>query len=229
MCRSARRPIYDNMAPPFALDHLVVAAADLELGAAWLEERLGAELTPGGRHAAMGTHNRLLKLGPALYLELIAIDPDAPIPEHPRWFGFDNTALRARITERPRLIHWVARCDDIVAASAASPEPLGDVLDLSRGNFRWRITVPADGHLPGGGLVPSLIQWLSPSHPATLLPDHGCTLMKLEGFHPHPSCIRGTLTSLGLEEALALFPAGAGEAPSLVAYIKTPGGLREID
>jgi hypothetical protein len=212
-----------------AIDHLVVAAASLGEGAAWLEELLGIELGPGGKHAAMGTHNRLLRLGPRLYLELIAVDPDAPAPGRARWFGLDGAALRARIAECPRLIHWVARCDDIVAASAASPEPLGDILDLSRGDFRWRITVPADGHLPGEGLVPSLIQWLSPSHPATLLPDHGCALMKLEGFHPHPSLIRSALASPGLKEALALFPAESGEAPSLAAHIKTPAGLREID
>ena len=44
------------------LDHLVVAARDLASGARWLEDRLGASLAPGGVHAAMGTHNRLLKL-----------------------------------------------------------------------------------------------------------------------------------------------------------------------
>lgn len=63
-----------------AVDHLVVAAAGLDAGAAWLEAHLGAPLAPGGRHAAMGTHNRLLRLGPRLYLELIAIDPDAARP-----------------------------------------------------------------------------------------------------------------------------------------------------
>ena len=46
-----------------ALDHLVVAAAGLDAGAAWLEAHLGVPLAPGGKHAAMGTHNRLLKLG----------------------------------------------------------------------------------------------------------------------------------------------------------------------
>lgn len=61
-----------------AVDHLVVAAAGLDAGTAWLEAHLGVPLAPGGRHAAMGTHNRLLRLGPRLYLELIAIDPDAP-------------------------------------------------------------------------------------------------------------------------------------------------------
>jgi hypothetical protein len=212
-----------------AIDHLVVAAADLDAGAAWLEDRLGVALAQGGRHATMGTHNRLLKLGPRRYLELIAIDPAAANPERARWFGLDDPALNARIAERPRLIHWVAYCNDIETASAACREPLGDILDLSRGVFRWRITVPANGHLPGDGLLPSLIQWQSPAHPAELIPDCGSTLMKLEGFHPEPTRIRGALAALGLEEVLALFPTEPGETPGLVAYLKTPAGLRELD
>ena len=72
------------------VDHLVVAAPDLDSGSAWLEAKFGARLAPGGCHAAMGTHNRLLRLGPTLYLELIAIDPAAPKPGRSRWFGLDD-------------------------------------------------------------------------------------------------------------------------------------------
>lgn len=211
-----------------AIDHLVVAAADLDAGAAWLEAALGVPLTQGGRHAEMGTHNRLLRLGPKLYLELIAIDPAAPAPARPRWFDLDNPDLKDKIAERPRLIHWVARCDDIAAAAHAGDAPPGDILELSRGDFRWRITVPPDGHLPGDGLVPTLIQWLSPAHPAERLPEAGCALMKLEGFHPDAGRIRRTLDSLGLAASLALYPADADEPPGLLAYLKTPAGLREI-
>lgn len=212
-----------------AVDHLVVAATDLDAGAAWLEAHLGVPLAAGGKHAEMGTHNRLLKLGPRLYLELIAIDPAAPAPGRPRWFGLDDPALKEKVAERPHLIHWVARCEDIAAASNACPEPLGDILDLARGDFRWRITVPADGHLPGHGLVPSLIQWRASAHPADSLPERNCALMKLEGFHPEPERIRGVLALTGLNEALAVFPADAGEGPQLVAYLRVPSGLREID
>jgi hypothetical protein len=212
-----------------AVDHLVVAAAGLDAGTAWLEAHLGAPLAPGGRHAAMGTHNRLLRLGPRLYLELIAIDPDAPRPPRPRWFGLDDPLTQERIAQRPRLIHWVARCKDIVAMAAACPASSGDILDLARGDFRWRITVPEDGRLPGGGLAPSLIQWDSPRHPAEGLPDRGCTLMKLEGFHHEQESIGRTLRAMGLADAMALYPADPGESPGLVAWVKGPAGLREID
>lgn len=88
------------------LDHLVVAARDLDSGARWLERQLGVPLVPGGAHVLMGTHNRLLRLagGERLYLELIAIDPAAAPPSRPRWFGLDDPALQARLAGRPRQI-----------------------------------------------------------------------------------------------------------------------------
>jgi len=88
-----------------AVDHLVVAARSLEEGVAWCETTLGVTPGPGGKHAFMGTHNRLLKIAteayPAAYLEIIAIDTDAPPPGRPRWFGLDTLELSAG----PRLVH----------------------------------------------------------------------------------------------------------------------------
>lgn len=37
------------------LDHLVIAARNLEEGRAWLEGRLGVSMQPGGEHASFGT------------------------------------------------------------------------------------------------------------------------------------------------------------------------------
>jgi hypothetical protein len=60
------------------LDHIAVSTTALETGAAEVEAALGLPLAPGGQHAAMGTWNRLLSLGPEEYFELIAIEPGAP-------------------------------------------------------------------------------------------------------------------------------------------------------
>ncbi|MEW6515034.1 MAG: VOC family protein [Pseudomonadota bacterium] len=165
------------------LDHLVIAARDLDSGTRWLEERLGVPLAPGGVHAAMGTHNRLLRLagGERLYLELIAIDPAASLPGRPRWFGLDDPALQARLTERPHLIHWVARSDDLARETTPAH---GEILAMQRGDYRWRITVPVDGRLPDGGHQPTLIQWDVPFHPAERLPETGCTLLSFDTSHP---------------------------------------------
>ena len=66
-------------------DHLAVSAETLADGVAYVEQALGLALAGGGQHPLMATHNRLLGLGD-LYLEVIAADPDAPRPAHPRWF-----------------------------------------------------------------------------------------------------------------------------------------------
>ena len=85
----------------FPLDHLVVAARTLDEGSAWLFERLGVRPVEGGKHAFMGTHNRLLKIGPREYLEVIAIDPNAPPPARPRWFALDAPEMQERLEQVP--------------------------------------------------------------------------------------------------------------------------------
>ena len=146
------------------IDHLVVAARTLDEGSAWVEERLGATPVAGGKHALMGTHNRLLKLGERVYLEVIAIDPQAPQPARARWFELDTPEMQERLEQGPALIHWVERSDDIDADLRRCPDAL-EVLSLSRGAYRWRIGVRADGRLPCGGKCATLIQWEGNLHP----------------------------------------------------------------
>ena len=168
-----------NLGSDPELDHLVVAARTLDEGSAWIEARLGVAPVPGGKHASMGTHNRLLGLGASQYLEVIAIDPEAPPPPRPRWFALDAPAMRERLARAPALIHWVVRTRDIEAAARECPEPL-EILALSRGEYRWRIGVPPDGRLPGEGRRPTLIQWEGDKHPAQALPESGCRLVALD-------------------------------------------------
>jgi Glyoxalase-like domain len=194
------------------LDHLVVAAMDLEAGADFVEGVLGVRPEGGGKHAFMGTHNRLLRLGDA-YLEVIAVDLDAPRPPRARWFGLDD------FDGAPRLIHWVARTTNIDEMVSRSLEPLGVVTNASRGDLRWRITVPDDGHLPGEGIVPTLIQW-DGVHPVSRMPDRGCRLVKLEATHPEPERIQQTLESID-----APLMVTRGEAPRLRATISSPRGV----
>ena len=206
-------------------DHLVLAARNLDAGAAWLEDRLGTVLDPGGRHVRMGTHNRLLRLGEDFYMELIAVDPAGDAPGRPRWFGLDELTLA---DDRPRLIHWVARCEDITVEAARCHHDPGRILDMERGDFRWRITVPDDGRLTGNGLVPTLIQWTVPGHPARLLPDRGCSLMKLEAFHADPDSVRAALGAMGLAASVDLH-ASDDRSTEFIAYLKAPRGLVELD
>lgn len=57
------------------IDHAVIAVRDLEATAARLLREFGLDAVEGGVHAAWGTANRIVPLGPA-YVELIAVvDP----------------------------------------------------------------------------------------------------------------------------------------------------------
>jgi Glyoxalase-like domain len=209
--------------PPLAtLDHLVLAAATLADGIDYIAEGCGVAPVAGGRHLAMGTHNALLRLGEQSYLEIIAIDPDGTKPSRPRWFGLDSVALQAELVEGPRLIHWVARTTDIEAATARCPLPLGSVQAMARGDYRWRITIPDDGARPGRGLVPTLIQWDVPQHPADALPRSGITLAQLAASHFEPQPIRAALAALGLQDALTVT---FDRDVRLVAMLRTPRGV----
>ncbi len=211
-----------------AVDHLVVGAHTLEQGAQWCERVLGATPASGGKHVLMGTHNRLMAIGsaafPRAYLEIIAIDPDAPPPPRVRWFGLDEPATQARLRERPRLLHLVARSDRLdatLAALAARGIDAGQAVEAERaspnGVFRWRIAGRADGRLQFGGALPTLIEWLG-MHPTDHLPASGVALQSL--------ALSG-LPDAALQ-ALALQGVACTPGAALRAVLDTPRGAVEL-
>ena len=172
-----------------ALDHLVVVAATLAQGVAWCEATLGVTPGPGGRHALMGTHNRLLKIAtaafPEAYLEIIAIDPEAPSPGRARWFGIDDALQQAGLQGGPRLLHLVARSTmldmhrwGLINVGIQPGEPVAASRDTPAGLLSWEILVREDGALNCGGALPTLIQWKG-LHPAAHMADSGLSLMSL--------------------------------------------------
>ncbi len=206
-------------------DHLIVGAHTLEQGAAFVEDLLGVAPQAGGRHLVMGTHNRVLRLGVRAYLEIIAIDPAGEAPSRPRWFGLDDEKLRARLREGPRLLTWAARTTNIDAALEHAQKTPGVIHPMSRGDYTWRITIPDDGALIGGGLMPALIQWDCAAHPADKLEDRGCEFLKISGHHPAAAEIAATLAALGLAQTVTLAPAGEAR---MSATIRGPRGIRVI-
>ncbi len=202
-----------------AVDHLAVAASSLD--ASPLEHRLGVPLAGGGKHARMGTHNRLLGVGGDAYLELIAIDPEGAPPGRPRWFALDEPAMQALLADGPRLVHWVAR----VETTELPPLPfdVGRWEPFQRGDLSWQLTVRGDGALPADGVVPSLICWGGPAHPAARLPDAGVTLECLELEHPRAPEVQRQLDLLALP-----YHCSAGAVPRISAHLRTPAGRRTL-
>lgn len=210
------------------LDHLVLGTADLAKGSAWLERYFGATLSPIGTHSRMGTHNRLLSLGPGCYLELIAVDPASQIPFMKRWFGLDTPDVQERIALRPRLLGWVARTTEIDVLSARTGGLLGGVHRMARGDFSWRITIPDDGYPVEAGLIPSLIQWDCPVHPSERLTEAGCRFEWMEGAHPNPGKVAYLLNELDVQNAMKVTPTPPYSGMTMCAYFRTPGGMKTL-
>jgi hypothetical protein len=96
---------------------------------------------------------------------------------------------------------------------------------MTRGDLEWWITIPSQGRLLEGGVVPMLIQWTSGSHPSGRLPNLGVRLERLELEHPDPELIRSFLRWVGFEGPVSV---AAGEQPSLTARLITPQGLKTL-
>jgi hypothetical protein len=181
----------------------------------------------GGKHAAMGTHNQLLNLSGGQYLEIIAVDPQAAAPLRPRWFALDHPAWQTRLAAGPFLAHWVARVNrpkNLARWQAQYPQRIAPVLQMTRGDFAWNLTVPDDGALPGDGLLPTLIQWDTPAHPSERLPEPQAALRTLRGFHAETAALQTELDWLGAQHLITLD--ATLEPASLIAEFDTPLGIR---
>lgn len=210
------------------LDHLVIGAATVAAGVAYVEAELGVTLPIGGEHPRMGTHNHLMQLSPTTFLEVIAINPVAPPPARPRWFGLDDPFVQAQLRQGPRLLTWVVNTTDIHTRHAQSLVPLGEITPQVRGALEWLITIPADGHLPGAGLIPTVIQWQVEGHPARNMADLGCSLAALHLYHPYPDWLQQALTALGVTAQVTLHGLPANQTPYLVAELQTAGGIKRL-
>jgi hypothetical protein len=218
------------------VDHLVIVADTLQQGAQWCETTLGATPASGGRHPRMGTHNRLLAISgerfPDTYLEIIAVDPDAPAPARPRWMGMDDPALRAAVRAAPRLVHVVARTSMIemvrwglINCGLNPGAPVAAERETPNGVLKWRITVRDDGLPECAGALPTLIEWQG-THPCASLPRTPVQLreLTLRGLPPQALDV--------LKLPAVQTPARSGQAPpepALRATFDTPRGTVTLD
>jgi hypothetical protein len=216
------------------VDHLVVAAASLEQGAAWCEATLGVPPGPGGEHPLMGTHNRLLRIAtvdyPRAYFEIIAVQPQRTPHRARRWFDLDDETVRDTLARSgPRLLHFVASVPDVHAAVAALQAlgiergaPVAASRMTPRGLLEWQITLREDGQRLFDGALPTLIEW-GATHPAPGLPESGVTLQSLSVTHPRAAALGAACDAIGLQGVAVK----QGEA-NLCAVLDTPRGRVQL-
>ena len=194
------------------IDHFTIGTDALETGQLQLQQKLGVSIPMGGKHTLMSTHNCVTSVSNDTFLELIAIDPDAAPPTRRRWFSLDDATTQARLTKQARALCWVVRTDNLDAIVESSPIDLGTIVDFSRGDRTWRLTVPDDGSLPEAGLLPAFIEWSPGPHPSQGMTDLGLRLESVNLHHPEPDHLNSILELLNVSH---LAQVHQGNSPAL--------------
>ena len=207
------------------VDHLIIGSYFIQDGVDYVYEKLGVLPESGGQHVNMGTHNRLLKLGESIYLEIIAINPDSPNPDRHRWFSMD----KLQPDMKPKLITWVVRTNNIHSAVGKAKLKHGRIESMQRGSYNWLITIPDDGEMPLQGVAPTIIQWEGTQHPTQILSKSDFSLIRIEGFHPHANEINDSLANIGFNGAFKAKSINESVNPFLAAFIKSPKGIVKLE
>lgn len=176
------------------VDHILLGIADLDRGVRELESRTGVHAVYGGEHPHMGTHNALISLGPATYLEVIAPRPGASLTP-----DLDILTKLEHLTP----IGWAASATDITALRK----------QLEQNGFKTTKPQPGSRKKPTGEVLqwqtfsieseidnaPFFIHWDDPAmHPAKNSPG-GCTLEHMEFDDPHAEELRRFQRAVGLD------------------------------
>jgi len=193
------------------VDHILWAAPDRDEGIAYFERLTGIRAAIGGRHPGRGTRNALVSLGPSLYLELIAPDPEQSPANN---FGDEIRSLTA-----PRLLTFVVACPDLDGLGTKARKaklPFKGPEPWSRGTLNWRLAF-TEG-TPFGSLLPIFIDWQDSPHPALSAPA-GLSLAEFEVTHPDAEGLRAIYAALDIGVAVR-----RSDRPALRAVIRGPRG-----
>jgi len=204
-----------------SVDHLILGAATLADGIAFVRDRFGVAARPGLRLPGAGTEHAIVALGPRSYLQVLAPadDADEPAPG----------LAPLRSLAQPALWGWAIATDG--AAGGARADHLGVVHatlgadrrapDDTLGSaafVRWR---NLGVQLALGPAAPVFIEWSAHSpHPAAQAPAAG-TLLSLTLRHPDPDAALAALAKLGFSVDIV-----HASAPGITAVLETLDGQR---
>ncbi len=159
-----------------ALDHIIWAVPDLEVGVQDFRERTGIDPVYGGEHTNGVTANYLASLGPCLYMEIVGPKAGANLADlgdraggyaEPNIAGF---AFRYNLGETSETAMKVLGINLGPINEGGRIKPDGSAL-------AWRTAGLVDLDL-GPGKFQFVINWLSEPHPATTSPE-GASLVTL--------------------------------------------------
>ena len=208
------------------LDHISVIAPSLAEGVSHVRACLDLDVPFGQRHAYMGTYNHLLQLGDTVYLEIVALDPEADGPGRARWFGLDDRKkVRSDWDEGRRLRGWVARTEAIDAIIAGRRGIFGEKVPLPAVNSSFDFAIPDDGSLPLDGAAPSIIDRRGKPRSMATIADLGARLQSFTLEHPDPAAVEALYRAMTVDRPPAF---DRGSKLRYRAQIETPTGLKEL-
>ncbi len=208
------------------LDHLTIIAPTLAEGVAHVRACLDLDVPFGQRHGYMGTYNHLLQLGGTVYLEIVALDPDAEGPGRARWFGLDDQKrVRADWDAGRRLRGWVARAASIDAVLLGREHIFGKKASLPWDVPSFDFAIPDDGSLPLGGAAPSIIDRRGKPRSMATLADLGARLVSFSLEHPDAADLLAFYRSLQIDRPPAI---ERGAELRYRARIETPDGMKDL-
>lgn len=161
------------------IDHMVYCVPHLDSAIEHFKKAFGIEASIGGQHLLQGTHNAIIKVGPASYLELIAADPSNLNIQTSRWMGVD-------LISEPRLTRWCLASQTIsrdIQDLQNYNTQLGEIVEGQRMTtsnklLKWQMSKPLSTPLIEP--APFLIDWSkSSTHPVKNL-TQVCTLESIE-------------------------------------------------
>ncbi len=181
----------DRAASVVQIDHIMFAISNIDDGIRQVEALTGIRPVLGGSHPGGRTQNALIALGPRQYLEILAPQAGAEVPE-----GLDL----ARVTP----IGWASSTTDVAGTMAwlrsngyETSTPRAGSRALPDGTIlRWTTWGITDPNIVG---APFFIQWdVSSAHPATTSPG-GCELHSLTITSPEREALSRLVNVLGLD------------------------------
>lgn len=198
------------------IDHLVIAVRDPDAAATALQTAAGIAWTGGGRHASMGTLNRLAFVGDS-YLELISVFDPGRVVANPG-FAVGAAALAILDGGREGFATYALATDDLEA----------EVAGLLRSGSRIGSPVAGSRVRPDGEVVrwTTAFPALGPERPPFLIehelagPEWGDEARAARAAFRHP--VGGRLRLAGIELPVA-------DLPGVVASHQAEVGLRFDD
>ena len=199
------------------LDHIMWGASDLDAGIDEFERLSGVRAAYGGPHPGNGTRNALCSLGPGVYFEIIAPDPEQPLT------GTFGEALARRA--EPAVLALAMRStdlagvDDVFKDAGIATERLSMSRDAPDGTvLNWDLLIPGARRDRKDPFTPFFIDWGNTRHPSEVTPS-GCGFVGLEAAHPDAKRIGALWQRLGVPGSVR--PA---DEPSLTVTLSSPKG-----